>query len=200
MNINIQKIIIGELATNGYIVTDRATSRCIIIDPGDNAEVITQEILSQTLEPIALVATHGHFDHVLAADELQKNFDIPFLIHKADCTLLKRMRNSARHWLRHEIIQNPPESITEIDKDEIIEFGKSQLQILHTPGHTPGGITLYNMDQNIAFTGDTLFKSGVGRSDLSYSNTASLLRSIKILKTKLKGYQAYPGHEAEFYI
>jgi glyoxylase-like metal-dependent hydrolase (beta-lactamase superfamily II) len=197
---NIQKIILGELETNCYIVTDRATSRCIVIDPGDNAEVITQEILSQSLEPIALVATHGHFDHILAADELQKNFDIPFLIHKADCTLLRKMRSSAKHWLKHEIIQSPPASITTIDENEIVEFGKSQLKILHTPGHTPGGITLYNENQNTAFTGDTLFKNGVGRSNLSYSNTAKLLQSVKALKNKFKGYQAYPGHEDEFYI
>jgi glyoxylase-like metal-dependent hydrolase (beta-lactamase superfamily II) len=147
-----------------------------------------------------MIATHGHFDHVLAAYELQLAFDIPFLIHPKDKNLLSRMASSAKYWLEKEIIEKPPGEVTEATSEDIVEFGKSQLQILHTPGHTPGGIVLFNTKENIIFTGDTIFKKGVGRTDLSYSSATLMKKSLKRIKSKFKGFEAYPGHGEIFYI
>jgi glyoxylase-like metal-dependent hydrolase (beta-lactamase superfamily II) len=196
----IEKIIVGELQSNCYLAIDIDTQRCVIIDPGDNANAISEEILSQDIEPIAILATHGHFDHVMAGYELQLAFDIPFIIHSGDLNLLSRMQSSAKHWLNHEIIEKTPREITEIDNQNVIEFGSSRLEWIHTPGHTPGGITLFNNDKKIVFTGDTLFKNAVGRADLSYSNPKELSNSVQEIKTNFNGFQAYPGHGEEFYV
>lgn len=196
----IEKIIVGNLQSNCYLAIDIDSQRCIIVDPGDNANVISENILSQNIEPIAIVAKHGHFDHVMGAYELQLAFDIPFIIHSADLDLLSRMQSSAKYWLNHKIVEKSPQSVTIIDDQDIIEFGSTQLKWLHTPGHTPGCIVLYNNEENIVFTGDTLFKNTVGRADLSYSNPSALKKSVHNIKNKFKGYNAYPGHGEEFYV
>ena len=195
----IEKVIVGQLETNCYIVTDPSTEKCIIIDPGDNADVISERILTQNLEPTCIIATHGHFDHVLAASELQLAFKIPFHIHKQDEPLLDRMQESAQYWLKREIVEVPPK-VTPIPNS--IKFGKVVLTIIHTPGHSPGSIVLVNSGfQPTVFTGDTLFANGgVGRTDLPYSSPMDMSRSLKLLRDSYSDYAAYAGHEGDFII
>ncbi|MBN2100463.1 MBL fold metallo-hydrolase [Candidatus Dojkabacteria bacterium] len=196
----IQTIITGQLQTNCYIASDPESQKCIVIDPGDGADVISDYILTHNLSPHLVIATHGHFDHVLAAYELQMAFEIPFVIHKADEVLLSKMKSSAQHWLQMTIDVPPPNIDDVLEDGGIIEFGKSSLTVLHTPGHTPGSICLYNENEKIVFTGDTIFKSGVGRTDLSYSSKPQLEKSLQTIIQRFSGYQAYPGHEENFII
>lgn len=196
----IQTIVTGQLQTNCYIVTCPDTNKCIIIDPGDGADVISEQILTQNLNPQLVVATHGHFDHILAAFELQTAFEIPFLMHKDDEFLLPRMRKSAKHWTGIDPQVPPPKVDKTIDESDTITFGNSELKILHTPGHTPGSICLYNEKEKVAFTGDTIFNIGVGRTDFSYSNTQQLQNSIKNIKKQFKGFKIFPGHENDLTI
>jgi len=196
--ITIETFIVGQLQTNCYVVTDNSSSKCIILDPGDAAYLISEYILQNLLTPIAIVATHGHFDHILAANELQLSFNIPFLIHPKDNKIVNYMQKSAKYWLKQNIIETSPQQITPIDKE--ITFSKTTLSILHTPGHTPGGICLYNKNKQIVFTGDTLFHNTYGRTDLPYGSKEDMVNSLELIKTKFKGYKGYAGHEKEFII
>jgi glyoxylase-like metal-dependent hydrolase (beta-lactamase superfamily II) len=197
---DIEKLIVGSLKTNSYLAIDIYTRRCIIIDPGDNANAISENILTQDLIPISIVATHGHFDHILAADELQKAFEIPFLIHQKDKELLQKMQNSATYWLKRNVIEKPPANINYITQKEVIEFGELILNVLHTPGHTPGGICLFNTQEEIVFTGDTLFKNSRGRTDFAYGSPSQINQSINHIEETCKGFTAYPGHGKTFNI
>lgn len=200
MIMHIQTIIAGELQTNCYIVSHILSKECIIIDPGDGADTISEQILIQNLNPIAIIATHGHFDHILAAYELQTAFEIPFLIHEKDEFLLSKTTLSGEFWLKRKIWSRPPVADKFMKTGDIIKFGKHSLNVIHTPGHTPGGICLYNTKEKIIFTGDTLFKNGVGRTDLPYCSHEDLQKSLKKIRSRFAGYKAYPGHEGEFYV
>ena len=206
---HIHTIVTGELQTNCYIATDTATQKCLVIDPGDGADVICDYILTQGLTPTAVVATHGHFDHILAAFEVQTAFDIPFIIHKDDEFLLSRMRSSAEHWLKRTVVALPPKPDILLGSDTIapgdtptdtITFGSSNLTVLHTPGHSPGGIAIYDTKERIVFTGDTMFKNGVGRTDYAYASQENLEKSLLKVKKTCAGFKAYPGHEEGFMV
>ena len=178
--LNIQTLPVGQMAANCYIAGN------IIIDPGDDAEYISAKLTDYNIQPIAIVATHGHFDHIMAAFALQLTYNIPVYIHPEDVFLVKRMRESAKHFLGVE--PDPPPAVTELTQHSL--FG---LSILHTPGHTPGSISI--VGDGVIITGDTIFADGaVGRTDHSYSSYDDLHQSI----TKILNYPAstiiYPGH------
>ncbi len=165
----IETLVVGQMATNCYIVDG------IIIDPGDDAEYIISHIKTK---PTLIIATHGHFDHIMAARALQLAYAIPFVMHKADAFLVTTMRSSAKHFLGLSSVDPPPAVNKMIrDKDRIAGF-----TVIHTPGHTPGSICLYSQKHNVVFTGDTIFASGaVGRTDHGYCDKTALSRSIKTI-------------------
>ena len=187
----IKTLVVGQLSTNCYLVYDEKDGEAIIIDPGDAGDYLAQQVLELKLLPQAIVATHGHFDHLLAAEELKLIFDVPFLIHRADLFLVKRVGDSAKYFLgvRPELVVKPERFIKE--DDEII-FGKERLKVLETPGHTPGGICLYG--KGVLFSGDTLFSGGVGRTDFAYSSNSDLQKSLEKLRKLPPDTVVYPGH------
>ncbi len=197
---NIQKFVVGELQANCYLVSDKTSDECLIIDPGDEANLISENILRQNLKPIGIIATHGHFDHVMAANELQMAFDIPFYLHPNDEKILNYMTDSASHWLNRKIIEQPPAKVEYIENGEKIETGNWNLEVIHTPGHSPGGICLFNKKSKVVFTGDTLFKNGIGRTDFSYGSPQKIKQSLEKIRNNFSGYTAYPGHGEEFII
>lgn len=194
-NLQVEILVLGQLDTNCYIPWCKETRECIIIDPADAAEYITQTILDLQLTPLCIVFTHGHFDHVLASLELQLNFDIPIFMHNADINILKNAQKSARYWLKQEVDPVPNKTLS-ISQGGKLRIGNSELMIFETPGHTPGSISLFaNEPQPIMFTGDTLFKNGVGRTDFEYSSPKDLQNSIKKLFKKLPPETTcFPGH------
>lgn len=198
--INIKTFIIGQLYTNCYVISDSSTSKCIILDPGDAAYLISEYILENSLIPTAIIATHGHFDHILAVNELQLAFNIPFMIHKADKPIVEYMKGSATYWLKQNMIEEVPKIDKELIDEDTITFGESTLSIIHTPGHSPGGICLYNKKEKVIFTGDTLFHNTYGRTDLPYSSKEDMKKSLEKLKKEFKDYKAYAGHEESFII
>jgi len=194
----IKTFILGELQTNCYLVIDQNNKQCLIIDPADDANFISEQILRQNLKPVAILATHGHFDHILAADELQMAFKIPFYINEKDLFLVKNLQKNASFWAKREIIERPPSpSIFSSDnfKFSILNF---KLDLIPTPGHTPGSVCFYFPKEKILFSGDTLFADGVGRSDLSYSSPSDLQNSLKKLSQLPRETKIYPGHGESF--
>lgn len=190
----IEKLVVGTLSTNCYLVWEKKTRKALIIDPGDDGGFIIQKIQDLMLSPQNIIVTHGHFDHVLAATELKLVFAIPFLIHRADLFLLRQAQQSAKHFLGIEV--DPPAEPDEFVKEgNFLKIGHEELKVLETPGHTPGGISL--LGKGIVFTGDTLFSSGFGRTDFSYGSKENLQKSLVKL-FKLPGNTVvYPGHGEE---
>lgn len=186
----IRKLTLGELQTNCYLVYDEKTKEGIIIDPADDANFISEQTLSLNVNPKFIVATHGHYDHILAAWELQLAFNIPFFIHKDDLFLVKNLNKSASHWSSRKIVERPPEKIDFLQEGESIVFVK----IIHTPGHTPGSVCLYNKEEKILFTGDTLFADGIGRTDFSYSSAKDIKESVNKILSLPEETIIYPGH------
>jgi hydroxyacylglutathione hydrolase len=197
---NIQKFVVGQLQTNCYLISDDISDQCLIIDPGDEANLISENILRQNLKPQAIIATHGHFDHILAAGELQMAFNIPFCIHQADEKIVNYMTDSAQHWLNREIIEQPPTKIKYLEDNDVLKIENCKLKIISTPGHSPGGTCLFNNQEKVIFTGDTLFKDGIGRTDFSYASPQKMKQSLEKIRNNFSGYTAYPGHGEEFII
>lgn len=197
--ISIQTIEVGNLNTNCYFLIDEQ-DKCLIVDPGDNADFLAEELMRQNLEPELIVATHGHYDHILAASELQAAFGIPFLVGKEDEFLVKEMKNRAQHWIGRSIIQEPPSITGYLQQDELLSFGQESLEVLASPGHTPGGVVLYSHKERMALTGDTLFADAVGRTDLSYSSKSDLKQSLAKINSQLADFTGYPGHGPRFVI
>ncbi len=196
----IQTFKVGCLQTNCYLLTAETSDECLIVDPGDSAELISSEILRQNLTPQVIVATHGHYDHVLAAQELQVAFEIPFMVHQQDEFLVKELQKRAKHWMKREIVEQPPEISAFLEDEQLIDLGQEQIKVIHTPGHTPGGVCLKQVNGRLILTGDTIFADGVGRTDLSYSSSADLKKSVKKIKKSFEDSHAYPGHGDDFWI
>ena len=194
-NLQVETLVLGQLQTNCYIVWCEKTRECIIIDPADSAESITQTILDLQLQPLCIVFTHGHFDHVLGSLELKLNFDIPIFMHPNDTALLKNAQKSAQYWLK-QAVDPVPNKTLELRENSVLEVGTSKIVVIETPGHTPGSIVLFADEvQPLLFTGDTLFQAGVGRTDFEYSSPQKLQDSLKkIIKLFPKHTICYPGH------
>ncbi len=190
--LTIRTLTVGDLEANCYLVSDSATNETIIIDPGDDADFVADTITNEKLKPIAIVLTHGHFDHVLGCLELKLNYDLPIYLHKNDKTLYSSANQSAIHWLKKKTLKVPPIDRFIKEGDEI-KVGEEKLIIIETPGHTPGSICLYDGKKNL-FTGDTLFKDSVGRTDFSYSKPLQLIKSLDKLKKFPESTIIYPGH------
>jgi len=182
---------LGELQANTYLLT--ADSSCVIIDPADDAAFLLEEVSRRNLTIEAMIATHGHFDHVMAVGEIQLATGAPFYIREEDMFLVKRVGETARHFLGYEPVVIPPAKTSFLAEGDS-GIGGFPFTVIRTPGHTPGGVCLYLMDEECLFSGDTLFKNAVGRTDLSYSNKAELRDSITSLLRLPEETIIYPGH------
>ncbi len=198
--ITIQTYEIGDLNTNCYLVSCDETRECVVIDPADDGEFISDQILANGYTPTAILLTHGHFDHVLGTLALALAFDIPVFLHPADHFLLDGAQKSATHWLGRAVDPVLPAELT-IDIKKFTVFGDGWgFSCLETPGHTPGSVCLglthssQKFSPPILFVGDTLFKSGIGRTDFSYSNDDHMRASLDTLSLLPPETQCYPGH------
>ena len=171
-----EHLVVGPLACNCYIVGDEATREAIVIDPGGDPEMLDKAIASHGLTITAIVATHAHFDHVLAAEFVRAKTGAPFYLHDNDKPILSWLQESGRLFLGVEL-PPPPEVDSPAREGELISAGAVRLEILHTPGHSPGSISLVAPDA--IFSGDTLFAGSIGRSDLPGGDTEALLRAVR---------------------
>jgi len=193
--LHVQTLIVGQLQTNCYLLSDGESREAIVIDPGDDASYIADTLVSGKLTPRAIWATHGHFDHVLSAFELQHMFSIPFYIHPEDEFLLPRMQKTAAYYLKIPIVELPPHPSKELQKQTHITVGRFVLEILETPGHTPGGVSFYSQTDRICFTGDTVFAGGaIGDWRHEYSDKETLLKSVHRILSLPENTILYPGH------
>ena len=194
-------LVVGELQTNCYLVWAE-DKKAVIIDPGDEGTEIAQRINELGLSPIAILLTHGHFDHVMGAMDLKLILNVPIYCHSQDIFLLERQKKTASHYLKQRIL---PPNIGKIDVDlkkikEII-IGNDKLEIVYLPGHTPGGVGFYYQKAGWLFDGDILFSEGfIGDASHNYSSKSDMAKSVKNILDLPKGTLILPGHGESFII
>ena len=187
----IKKYSLGQLQANCYFLIEE--NDLILIDPGDDASFILEEIQRQRLNLNAILATHGHFDHIGVVGEIQQSFDVPFYISKKDLFLVERLNETAKYFLGYNPYFLSPKNIRDLN-DKTFKVSRLMFNVISTPGHTPGSVCLYFEKEKIIFTGDTLFKDGVGRTDFSYSSFENLKDSLKKIFYLPKEIIVYSGH------
>jgi hydroxyacylglutathione hydrolase len=187
----LETLIVGPLGVNCYIVGDEKTREALVIDPGGNARDILDTLRREQLRLVAIVATHAHFDHLLALDEIRAATRAPFLLHADEASTLANASLGAR--LFGFAFRSPAPAERLLREGDAVRFGSLALNVLHTPGHSPGGMCLLH-DKSI-FVGDTLFQGGIGRADLPGGDYGTLMRSIRDkLLTLPDDTVVYPGH------
>lgn len=205
-NLKITNCVLGMVSTNCYIVyREQAQGEAeengdmlrpgVVIDPGDNAPFILNKCRELKVRPEAVLLTHGHFDHILAAEDIRRTFHIPILAGENEMALLEEpdmnltasfgdaFSLTADRWLRD---------------GEVLNLIGSKWKVLHTPGHTAGGVCFYIEDEGVLFSGDTLFAESVGRTDLPTANSMDIIESVtRKLFALPDDTRVYPGHDQE---
>ena len=190
----IDRLILGSFETNCYILRQsEAAKDCLIIDTGLEAGELVDFLEAHKLNPVAVVLTHGHADHITGLVALRNKFpNIKVYIHKLDAEMLTGTKSNLSALVGVLFRTEPADFL--IEEGYVINEADVKLQVLHTPGHTPGGICLYSKDEVLVFVGDTLFADSVGRVDLG-GNMTQLIKSIKEKLCILPDETTvYPGH------
>lgn len=181
----IKSIQVGELATNCYILIDEAEKKAAVIDPGAEADRILAELDKTDARVEYILLTHGHYDHIGAVARLHEALpQTKVYMHKADS------RGTGFHVVP---LADQVADLQYYDDGDTLTLGSLTVHVIHTPGHTPGGVTLRVGD--VLFTGDTLFAGSMGRSDFPGGNTQQLFASLKKLAGLEGDYHVLPGHE-----
>lgn len=187
----LETLVVGPLGVNCYLVGDDKTRETLVIDPGGDARAILDTLRHGRLTPVAIIATHAHFDHLLALEEVRKQTRAPFLLHADEAPALANASIGAR--LFGFVFGQPAPADRLLREGDQVRVGALAFKVLHTPGHSPGGMCL--LYDNCVFVGDTLFQGGIGRTDLPGGDYATLLRSIRDkLLTLPDDTRVYPGH------
>jgi hydroxyacylglutathione hydrolase len=190
----LETVVVGALETNCYVLGCERSLRAIVIDPGDDPSEILGALRRYGLTLGRLIATHAHFDHLLAARVLQESTGAPLHLHAADRPLLSAMRQTTMAWIGRDP-GDPPEVQAELIPGETISVGDLSLEIRGTPGHSPGGVSFVDHRGRRAFTGDAVFAGSIGRTDLPGGNMELLLKAIRREILSLPNdYTLLPGH------
>jgi len=192
VSVSFQGLVVGPLATNCYVVWDQSTRAAAIIDPGGDAAKIRETVSSNDLKPASILLTHGHLDHCYAAGHIARKYGAAIYMHEADVGQVElslpvlEMVYDVSGFVRF----SPSEPLEDGD---VLQLGESTIKVLHTPGHSPGGVCFVT-DAGV-FCGDTIFAGSVGRTDFPGGDHDQLIESIKSkLLTLPDSIHLYPGH------
>lgn len=190
----IQKIMsVGMLESNCYILGDEISREAVVIDPGGDGPDILAVIQKENFKLKTIINTHGHFDHVGANQALQEATGAPIAIHQADAAMLSQPSAEALFFTGGRL--QPSQAEILLKENDLLEFGPFQLKVLHTPGHTVGGICLVLQNEPIVYVGDTLFAGSIGRTDFPGGSFEDLIESVKLkIFTLGDHYLVMPGH------
>ena len=181
---------LGLIGTNCYILWDETSNKCAVVDPGDDGETIAAFIQGRGLEPVGVLRPHSHFDHILGIPGLRSHWpELPISGHPADVD----PRTTVTMFGATFPTVSSFGGILPYGEGDKVNVGSLEVTVLHTPGHTPGSVTL--MADNVLFTGDTLFQGSMGRTDLEGGSDEAIMASLRRLASLPGDYQVCPGHE-----
>jgi hydroxyacylglutathione hydrolase len=189
----LKTMVLGMIQTNCYIISNDSLKEAIVIDPAERAEIIEQYLKENDLTCKGILITHGHFDHILAANDLSAYTGGKIYMMKKEALLLNNGELDAPIFLRKKSCNIVPDVLTE--DQQVLDLAGFNIEVIHTPGHTAGGASYYFTDINVLFSGDTLFYESVGRTDFPTGDLQKIIESIRsrlmALDDKVK---VYPGH------
>jgi len=187
----LKSLTVGPLEVNCYILACERTKEGIVIDPGDDVQDILAAVQEDGIRIREIVATHGHFDHIGHAREVQQALGVPFAIHRDDLFLVEGLEDAAA--LFGVRAGKPPEVARFLAGGDEVRFGDEGLKVLHTPGHSPGGVTLVR--KGLALVGDCLFAGSIGRTDMPGQSHEVLMASLRDRIMPLDdATEVHPGH------
>jgi hydroxyacylglutathione hydrolase len=190
-------VVVGLFRENCWIVGSQRRGEACVIDPGDEPQEILALARDMGVRITRVVASHAHLDHIMAARAIVEATGAPFLLHESDLPIAANMPVSARMWLGADVPPAPPPDAFPTDGQDL-EIAGVTVRVIHTPGHTPGSLCLYAADAGLLFSGDTLFRESIGRTDMPGGDTEQILRSIsQRLFVLPDATRVLPGHMQE---
>ena len=192
----IKRVVFNPFRENTYLVWD-ATKEAVVVDAGNMSDaenaMLKETIASLGLKPVMAVNTHGHFDHTQGVKWLKEEYGVKFACSSKDKFLIDASSGGMVYGLKCNEV---PEIDVDLDVNDVVGFGDTQLRVIKTPGHTPGHVVLFNEAERVLFTGDTLFKESIGRTDLPGGDYSWIMKSILEEVVPLgDDVVIYPGHE-----
>lgn len=192
--IEIKSMTLGMVATNCYLIINKETKEALLIDPADNALRISNVIEENVCTLKAILLTHGHFDHIMALNELKKRYNVPVYAHEEEEDVLKQSSLNMSGMIGQ--IYTTQADIY-VKDGEHLKLAGLDIIVLHTPGHTKGGVCYYLPEEKVLMSGDTLFRCSIGRTDFPTGSMSQLVRSVKEQLFVLPDdVQVYPGHDS----
>lgn len=187
------RYIVGPVCTNCYLLVNHKTGELLVVDPGDQAQLIEKRIEKTGAKPVAILLTHGHFDHAGAAEELADKYQISIYAHEAEReTLEDPGLNLCGMIGEHKVYR----ADIFVKDEEVLNLAGFSIRVFFTPGHTIGGCCYYIVDEKILFSGDTLFQESVGRTDFPRGSASDLIRAIREKLMPLPDdVTVYTGHD-----
>jgi hydroxyacylglutathione hydrolase len=193
--IAVRGLVVGLFQENAWVIGNRRTAEAICIDPGDQADDIVHMAAEMGVKIKAIANSHAHIDHILGVPGVKAADNAKFYLHQGDLEIARGTVASARNWIGRDV-QPPPEPDHSPQHGDIVEVDGVRLHVLHTPGHTPGSLSYYT--EGLLFSGDTLFRSSIGRTDLPGGDYAQEMSSIvDILLALPDDTHVLPGHMEE---
>lgn len=185
------------LQENCYVVSDE-TRQCVIIDCGAYYEAERKALVAyindEHLQPVHLLVTHGHLDHNFGNNTVYETFGLQPEVSEADLKMMENLASQAKTFYQLDLNYNFPAVGRTFQPNEVISFGNHQLRVIETPGHSRGSVTFYCKEENVAFTGDTLFKTSIGRTDFPGGSMFQIINSLRLLAQLPDNTIVYPGH------
>ncbi len=189
----VHTFVVGPLENNCFIVADEISKECLVVDPADEPDRILEDIKEHRLKAKYIACTHAHFDHVGALSDIKRETGASILIHRDELPIYRDSEVHARMWGFD--IDPLPEPDIFVEEGQALDIGSLHFTVLHTPGHSPGGICIFG--EGIVITGDTLFAGSVGRTDLPGGDIRQLRRSFARLLSLPGETRVLPGHGPE---
>ena len=192
----VEKYVVGIIGTNCYLIINEDTKETVIVDPGGYPEELKREIKEKGLDIQAVILTHAHFDHIMGPNDVMKDYPVPVYIEEHDKEMLTDDNaNLSGGYMNGGFKFTDVKTVAD---GQVLELAGFRFQVIHTPGHTPGGCCYYVEEEGVLFSGDTLFQASVGRTDFPGGSASDLVRSIKEKLLILpEETHVYPGHMEE---
>lgn len=193
----IKTFVCNMLEENCYVVSDE-TKECVIIDCGafygEERDAIVRYIDNNQLKPVHLLATHGHLDHNFGNNTILEHYGLKPEVAEGDRNMMNNYNQQAQKFYGMQLNFELPEAGSVITDNQDITFGNHKLKVIPTPGHSKGSVTFYSKEENVAFTGDTLFQQSIGRTDLHGGSMMQIIQSLRILAQLPDETVVKPGH------